>query len=123
MTLLINSVLDTRDKAILTLLAKTGVRRGELIAMDIDDIDWARQAITLKKYEKRRLREVMATECNMSVRTTSASCLANTLPMLAPIPCRAPVTIATLPASFPIVLTTCLPEVGSPGHRPFLGIR
>jgi len=39
MSLLINSVLDTRDKAILTLLAKTGVRRGELIAMDIDDID------------------------------------------------------------------------------------
>jgi integrase/recombinase XerD len=30
MSLLINSILDTRDKAILTLLAKTGVRRGEL---------------------------------------------------------------------------------------------
>lgn len=53
MSLLINSVLDTRDKAILTLLAKTGVRRGELIAMDIGDIDWAEQSITLKKFRKR----------------------------------------------------------------------
>ena len=53
MSLLINSVLDTRDKAILTLLAKTGVRRGELIAMDMGDIDWAEQLITLKKFKKR----------------------------------------------------------------------
>jgi integrase/recombinase XerD len=39
MSLLINSIIDTRDKAILTLLAKTGVRRGELIAMDINHND------------------------------------------------------------------------------------
>ncbi len=49
MSLLINSIIDTRDKAILTLLAKTGVRRGELIAMDVGDIDWVQQSITLKR--------------------------------------------------------------------------
>jgi integrase/recombinase XerD len=60
MSLLINSVLDTRDKAILTLLAKTGVRRGELIAMDIDDIDWPEQSIALKRkqFKKRSGRTV-----------------------------------------------------------------
>ena len=58
MSLLINSVLDTRDKAILTLLAKTGVRRGELIAMDVGDIDWSEQSITLKKFRKRSGRTV-----------------------------------------------------------------
>jgi len=58
MSLLINSVLDTRDKAILTILAKTGVRRGELVAMDADDIDWVEQSITLKKFRKRSNRIV-----------------------------------------------------------------
>ena len=53
MSMLINSILDTRDRTILTVLAKTGVRRGELIAMDVDDIDWAEQSITLKKFKKR----------------------------------------------------------------------
>jgi len=60
MSLLINSVIDTRDKAILTLLAKTGVRRGELIAMDVSDIDWKTQTITIKKnrFKKRSGRTV-----------------------------------------------------------------
>jgi len=58
MSLLINSVLDTRDKMILTLLAKTGVRRGELIAMDTSDIEWTEQTITLKKFKKRSGRTV-----------------------------------------------------------------
>ncbi len=58
MSLLINSILATRDKAILTLLAKTGVRRGELIAMDVGDIDWTEQTITLKKFKKRSGRTV-----------------------------------------------------------------
>src|SRR5260370_37117589 len=49
MSLLISSILDTRDKAISLLLAKTGVRRGELIAMDITDINWTDQSITLKR--------------------------------------------------------------------------
>jgi integrase/recombinase XerD len=58
MGLLVNSVLDTRDKAILTVLAKTGVRRGELIAMDVTDVDWEQQVITLKKFKKRSGRVV-----------------------------------------------------------------
>jgi integrase/recombinase XerD len=53
MKLLINSILDTRDKAIMTLLAKTGIRRGELISMDVDDIDWVVNSITLKPKSKR----------------------------------------------------------------------
>ena len=59
MSRLINSILDTRDKAILAVLAKTGVRRGELIAMDVSDIDWSNQSITLKpKFKKRSNRLV-----------------------------------------------------------------
>ena len=58
MSLLVNSVLDTRDKAILIVLAKTGVRRGELIAMDVTDVDWEQQVITLKKFKKRSGRVV-----------------------------------------------------------------
>ena len=54
MSLLINSILDTRDKAINLLLAKTGVRRGELIAMDIGDVNWADQSITLKRKQFRK---------------------------------------------------------------------
>ena len=59
MSRLVNSVLDTRDKAILTVLAKTGVRRGELIAMDVSDIEWDQQIITLKKFRKRSGRMVL----------------------------------------------------------------
>jgi len=60
MSLLINSVIDTRDRAILTLLAKTGMRRGELIATDIDDMDWTTQSITIKRnqFKKRSGRTV-----------------------------------------------------------------
>jgi integrase/recombinase XerD len=49
----INSVLYTRDKAIITLLAKTGIRRGELIGIDVDDINWVVNSITLKPKKKR----------------------------------------------------------------------
>ena len=50
---LINSALSIRDKAVMTVLAKTGVRRGELISMDVDDIDWPNQRIKLKPKNKR----------------------------------------------------------------------
>ena len=53
MRLLINSILDPRDKAIVTLLAKTGIRRKELINTDIDDINWEEQSIQLKPHPKR----------------------------------------------------------------------
>ncbi|MGB7570760.1 MAG: site-specific integrase, partial [Methanothrix sp.] len=48
MARLINSTLDVRDKAIITLLAKTGIRRKELITLDVDDLDWVDQSIRLK---------------------------------------------------------------------------
>lgn len=50
---LINSTLDVRDKAITTLLAKTGIRRNELITLDVDDVDFVGQKITLKPTAKR----------------------------------------------------------------------
>jgi integrase/recombinase XerD len=50
---LINSTMDVRDKAIVTLLAKTGIRRKELIRLDVDDVDWVEQSIRLKPTPKR----------------------------------------------------------------------
>lgn len=58
MAMLVNSILNARDKALVLLLAKTGVRRGELIKMDVDDIDWSENSITLKKFKKRSNRIV-----------------------------------------------------------------
>jgi len=58
MAKLINSTLDVRDKAIITLLAKTGIRRKELITLDVDDIDWVDQSIRLKPTPKRTNRTV-----------------------------------------------------------------
>lgn len=60
MSLLINSVIDTRDKATLTLLAKTGLRRGELISLNVTDVNWTEQSITLQKkqFKKRSGRTV-----------------------------------------------------------------
>jgi integrase/recombinase XerD len=49
----ITSIMNPRDKAIVTLLAKTGIRRGELIRIDLDDIDWIDQSIQLKPHPKR----------------------------------------------------------------------
>jgi len=50
---LVNSILDPRDKAVVVLLAKTGLRRNELVNIDIDDIDWMEQKINLKVTPKR----------------------------------------------------------------------
>jgi integrase/recombinase XerD len=58
MTKLINSTLDVRDKAIITLLAKTGIRRKELITLDVDDVDWVDQSIRLKPTPKRTNRTI-----------------------------------------------------------------
>jgi integrase/recombinase XerD len=58
MTKLINSTLDVRDKAIITLLAKTGIRRNELITLDVDDINLVEQSIRLKPTAKRTNRTV-----------------------------------------------------------------
>ena len=53
MRTLVNSIVDPRDKAVVVLLAKTGIRRGELINIDIDDINWTKQSIKLKPTPKR----------------------------------------------------------------------
>ena len=58
MSILVNSIMDPRDKAVLVLLAKTGVRRRELMNLDIDDIDWVEQCICLKPTPKRTNLEV-----------------------------------------------------------------
>jgi len=49
----INLISDIRDKAVALLLAKTGIRRGELISIDANDIDWQEMSIRLKPKAKR----------------------------------------------------------------------
>jgi integrase/recombinase XerD len=58
MAKIINSTMDIRDKTIITLLAKTGIRRNELITLDVEDIDWVEQRIRLKPAHKRTNRIV-----------------------------------------------------------------
>lgn len=58
MSRMINSTLDVRDKAIITLLAKTGIRRNELISLDVSDVDFIENKIRLKPTAKRTNRTV-----------------------------------------------------------------
>lgn len=53
MSWFINSILDIRDKAISILFAKTGIRRRELVAIDLEDINWDIMSIALKPTHKR----------------------------------------------------------------------
>ncbi|MEM3648842.1 MAG: tyrosine-type recombinase/integrase [Thermoproteota archaeon] len=62
MARLVNSIMDPRDKAMAVLLAKTGVRRGELIRLDVDDINWDNYSIMLKPTPKRSNRIVFFDE-------------------------------------------------------------
>ena len=55
---LVNSILDTRDRCILVLLFKTGMRVGELTSLDVDDIDLDKGQVTLKLKKKRTNRVV-----------------------------------------------------------------
>ena len=50
---LVNSTLDSRDKAILILLFKTGMRANELLALDVGDVDILKMEIRLKPTTKR----------------------------------------------------------------------
>ena len=52
-SMLVNSTLNTRDRAIITLLLKTGMRRGELCALDVHDVDLEKMEIRLKPTAKR----------------------------------------------------------------------
>ena len=58
MASLIKSAVDIRDRCLMLLMAKTGVLRGELIAMDVTDINFADQSILLKPTPKRSNRLV-----------------------------------------------------------------
>ncbi|MEM3693023.1 MAG: tyrosine-type recombinase/integrase [Candidatus Bathyarchaeia archaeon] len=69
MSRLVNSILDPRDKAIALLLAKTGIRRGELLRLDVEDINWEDYSITLKPTPKRSNRTVFFDdECAAALR-------------------------------------------------------
>ena len=54
----INCIIPIRDKAIAVILAKTGIRRGELLGIEVDDIDWDESSILLKPCRKRSNRLV-----------------------------------------------------------------
>ena len=55
---MVSATIDTRDRAMLVLLLKTGIRRGELISLDVDDISLEGLTITLKPKAKRTNRIV-----------------------------------------------------------------
>ena len=50
---LVNSILSTRDRAIMVLLLKTGLRCGELCSLDVKDIDLPEMTMKLKPAAKR----------------------------------------------------------------------
>lgn len=58
MAKLINGTLDIRNKAIITLLAKTGIRRNELVSLDVSDMNLVEYKIRLKPTAKRSNRTV-----------------------------------------------------------------
>lgn len=51
--ILVNSILDSRNKAIIILLFKTGMRVGELCRLDIDDIDLDNMSLRFKPTTRR----------------------------------------------------------------------
>jgi len=69
MAKMINSEMDIKDKAIITLLAKTGIRRNELISLDVSDVDFVENQIRLKPTAKRTNRTVFIDdECSFILR-------------------------------------------------------
>ncbi len=69
MAKIINSEMDIRDKAIIALLAKTGIRRNELITLDVADVDLVDSRIKLKPTAKRSNRTLFIDgECSFTLR-------------------------------------------------------
>ena len=56
--LLISRILDPRDQAIAVLLFKTGIRLGEPVSLDLDNVDLVNGWMTLKHKAKRSNREI-----------------------------------------------------------------
>lgn len=52
-SMLVNSTLNSRDRAVIVLLFKTGIRRSELCQLDVDDVDHENLTIKLKPTAKR----------------------------------------------------------------------
>jgi integrase/recombinase XerD len=59
---LVNSIMIPRDRAIILLLAKTGIRRSELISIDLEDVDLVGLKVRLKPKAKRSNRTVLFDE-------------------------------------------------------------
>jgi len=55
---MVGATIDTRDRAILILLFKTGIRRTELVTLDVDDINLQEQTLRLKPTAKRSNRNL-----------------------------------------------------------------
>jgi integrase/recombinase XerD len=66
---LVSSIMDPRDRAVALVFAKTGIRRRELLTLDVDDINWNGDSITLKPTAKRNNRVVFFDqECAAALR-------------------------------------------------------
>lgn len=66
---LISTVFNPRDRAMMMLFAKTGIRRNELITLDIDDVDIIEGRILLKPTAKRSNRTIFIDkECSVVLR-------------------------------------------------------
>lgn len=55
---LVNLIMNSQDKALITLLFKTGCRATEALSIEIDDINWVDSSIQLKPFAKRTNRIV-----------------------------------------------------------------
>lgn len=55
---MVRATIDSRDKAILLLFLKTGIRRNELISLNVDDIDLPNLTLTLHPTAKRSNRKL-----------------------------------------------------------------
>ncbi len=65
----VSSILDPRDRAIALLLEKTGIRRSELLSLDVGDVSWRDYSVTLKPHPKRSNRVVFFDdECAIALR-------------------------------------------------------
>jgi len=58
LAVMLPAMVDIRDKALILLLFKTGIRKNELISLDIDSINWKDQSLNLKHTKKRSNRKV-----------------------------------------------------------------
>lgn len=108
-----------RDRAVLVLMARLGLRAGEVAAIELDDIDWRAGEIAVRGKARRSDRLPLPTEVGEAVtdylREGRPSCASRTLVLTLYAPFR-PIH----PSSITSVVYKCcrhagLPEVG--GHR------